>query len=129
MGVAPRRLLGWEPRHITEHVYDDAGRLVETVTHLEPEFDMEQVALLLAHMRHEKEPRGPHGLLLSEVTDPLADPANPDGWDYEVTGPRTDFAQRKLSAKKKAYYDKYPDAPKDAHLWSVRRIDPPPPPS
>jgi hypothetical protein len=39
---------GWEPAEVTEYEYDDAGRLVRSVTRREPEWDEEQRAWMLA---------------------------------------------------------------------------------
>jgi hypothetical protein len=38
LGVAPRRLDGWEPAETTEYEYGDGGRLVRSVTVREPEW-------------------------------------------------------------------------------------------
>lgn len=37
--MSEKRLLGWEPREVHEHEYDDAGRLVRTVVTREAEWD------------------------------------------------------------------------------------------
>jgi hypothetical protein len=118
-------LWGWEPRQITEHVYDESGRLVETITRREPEFDKGQVAVLLAHLRQEREPRGSHGIPLSKATGPEADPALTGRRTFVVEGPQTDFAAQALSEAQKRYYDANPKAPRQSHLWSVRPADPP----
>jgi hypothetical protein len=105
---------------VTEYRRDDTGRLVETVTHREPEFDREQVALLLAHVRAEKD-IGSHGLPISETTSPNV--GKPGHYTYEVLGPTRDAAAEKLERARKKYYEKWPDAPREADLWSVRRVD------
>lgn len=46
--MSVKRLLGWEPQQVTEHEYDDAGRLVRSVTSVEVEWDDEQRAWMLA---------------------------------------------------------------------------------
>lgn len=48
LGISVRRLEGWEPRTVTEYEYDQAGRLVRSVTTREPEWDDEQRAVMLA---------------------------------------------------------------------------------
>lgn len=37
--MSEKRFLGWEPREVHEHEYDDAGRLVRTVVTREVEWD------------------------------------------------------------------------------------------
>lgn len=44
LGISVKRLDGWEPVTVSEHEYDDAGRLLRTVTRREPEWDDEQRA-------------------------------------------------------------------------------------
>lgn len=123
MGVAPRRLQGWEPRTFTQYEYDEAGVLVSTVTTAEPEFDANQLALLLAHEEVLSD-RGPHGLPLSETTDPRADPAIRGGWRYEANkSPRFDYAAQAIAHAQDAYYKAYPDEPRGGHGWYARRVD------
>jgi hypothetical protein len=98
--------------------------VVEAVTHREAEWDAEQVALVIAHLRAKKQPRGSHGHLLSEATDPALDPSKAGGSRVEVVGPTIDYFTQALNRAQKQYYDKYPDAPRDERLWSVRRVDP-----
>lgn len=43
-----KRFLGWEPRHTTTYTYDDAGRLVRSVSVAEVEWDDEQRAWMQA---------------------------------------------------------------------------------
>lgn len=42
--MSRRRFLGWEPERVTTYFYDDAGRLVRSVTVTEPEWDDEERA-------------------------------------------------------------------------------------
>jgi len=41
-------MLGWEPETVTTYSYDTSGRLVESRTETEPEWDDEQRGLMLA---------------------------------------------------------------------------------
>lgn len=88
----------------------------------EPEFDARQVALLQAVAFMDADV-GPHGQPMSEASDSRADAARKGGWHYEANAlPRTDHAAKELASKQKAYYDKWPDADKSAHLWQVRKV-------
>jgi hypothetical protein len=77
MGVSVRRLQGWEPSERTVYVYGSDGRLSSSTTTLESEFGPTDVEWLTALLDVERE-TGPHGFLISEATDPDADPDLPD---------------------------------------------------
>jgi len=81
-----RRLGGWEPRVETVFEYDNAGRVVRSVTSAEPEWRTEDVDILLAS-RYDELSRGSHGVPMSEATDP----ANQFAY---VSTLRTDWAAR-----------------------------------
>lgn len=122
MGVAPRRLWGWEPREFTDYHYD-GGRLVGSTVTREPEFTREQVELLLAFERAEDD-RGPHGQPMSEATAQAADLDRPGGWHYRGNkAPRIDHAAKAVGVAQEAYYKRYPDAPRHGHLWYATRVD------
>lgn len=87
LGVAPRRLWGWEPA--TVHEYDGTGRLVKSVT--EPEWDKRQYEYMAALHEHEAT-IGDHGQPLDESMSPLADPFNPEGTHTYVARPIRDWA-------------------------------------
>lgn len=71
--------------------------------------------MLLASRRVEDEPRGSHGILISEATDPKLQ----DQW---VTEPTTDFAQKTLNADMEKWRAQYGDVlDVDAILWRVKR--------
>jgi hypothetical protein len=90
----------------------------------EPEFSSEDVALLLAHRALEARPRGPHGELLAESTDPRADPSKPGGWHYEANQkPRIDYAAKAVADAQDAFYEKWPKASRNGHQWYVTRVD------
>lgn len=94
---------GWEPRRFTDYVYDDEGRLVRSVTSVEPEWDDEQVALILAHLELDNDV-GPHGQPMSEATSKLGDAKNPDGrWWYQASPPMIDYAQKALDEAHETY--------------------------
>lgn len=72
--------------------------------------------MLLEARRAVKAPRGRHGLLLSETTDPKYQGA------WVVDPPVRDFAQEKLDDEMDAYRAEYPDTAKmESLLWRVRR--------
>ena len=72
---------------------------------------------------------GPHGQLMSEATSPEADPANRKGRYKYVAGPAgadglpvIDYAAEAVARAQKQFYDTYPDAPRDGHIWVVRKV-------
>lgn len=62
-----------------------------SVTVSEPRFKAGEVALLLASRRAENAPRGSHGVLMSEATDPA------NQFAIEVTPPHVDWVQSALN--------------------------------
>lgn len=109
LGVTVRELHGWTPATVTR---DAKGRVVSVATS-EPRFTRDEVALLLASRRVEQEPRGSHGHLLSQATDPKSR----GRWKAQL--PTVDFAARELNAAQDAYRKQYPDADMDSLLWAV----------
>lgn len=105
---------GWEPREVTDHVYQ-GGRLVRTVTRREPEFSHADKVALLALDAYEAD-LGPHGLPLSETTDPANQRA------YVAENPVMDWAARAISDAQRKYYKQFPDESGDGHLWGVKRV-------
>lgn len=86
-------LWGWKPTETTEHEYED-GLLVRSVTTRESEWDEEQIDLLLA-VDAFKADLGSHGHLMSEATNPGADPTEYDTpYAYVGHGPFTDWAEK-----------------------------------
>lgn len=84
---------GWEPRTVTEYEYAD-GVLVRSVEYREPEFDDAQVDLMIAYQRYVADV-GRHGHLMSEATDPKADPNEYDGgYRYVADDPVVDWAEK-----------------------------------
>ena len=115
LGVAPRRLWGWEPE--SRLVRDDDGwKLVA-----EPEFSKEQYELLAALVEYEAS-IGDHGFPLSESMSVEADPMNPEGSYGYVAKPVRDWAEQAIE-----------DAQKDpqwsgenysaARKWRVFRVE------
>lgn len=91
MGVAPQRLWGWEPSEVTVFEYDGSGRLVRSVTTVEPEWGKEQYEFMAALHEHEAS-IGEHGQPLDETMSPLGDPYNPDGTHTYEARPVRDWA-------------------------------------
>ncbi|MGB3733133.1 hypothetical protein, partial [Microbacterium sp.] len=111
MGVTIRELNGATPVTVT---FDAEGNhLTTSVT--TPRFDTHEKALLLESRRAEHEPRGRHGLKLSEATDPA------NQFAYQVPPPRQDWAQKKLNEVQAAYMKSHPGVDTDALLWRVER--------
>lgn len=86
---------------------------VLSVTVTESRFRPEDVAILLESRRMDEEPRGSHGHLLSEATDPK------NRTRFKVPPPVTDFAAAQLNSEQKKYSKAWPDADMDSLLWSV----------
>lgn len=88
-----------------------------SVTVTESRFTPFEKALLLASRRADNVPRGSHGILVSDATDPKIQ----DQW---VAEPVTDFAQKALNAEMEKWRNMYGDAvDMDAMLWRVTRRD------
>lgn len=84
-----------------------------SVSVTEPRFRPGDKALLLAARRAAMEPRGSHGLLLSDATDA----AN----EFVVDKPVRDYAQQALDAKQAEYEKLYGDSVgMQTLLWRVR---------
>lgn len=95
----------------------DGDGNVLSVAVSEPRFTPHEKALLLASRRVEDEPRGSHGILISEATDPKLQ----DQW---VTEPVTDFAQRLLNSDQERWREQYGDVlDMSAILWRLKRKD------
>lgn len=86
-----------------------------SVTTTEPRFTPEEKFLLLASRRAESVPRGSHGILLSEATDPANERA------FSVPLPVMDFAERALNSAKERYKNDYPTADMSALHWRVEK--------
>jgi hypothetical protein len=83
--VSVRRLQGWEPSERTVYEHGPDGRLLSSTTTLESEFGPTDLEWLTALLEVEAE-RGPHGYLMSEATDPAADPDRPTSHYRFVAG-------------------------------------------
>lgn len=125
MGVSPRRLSGWEPREFAVYEFNADGVRVGETRVREPEFTAHDVRLMVAHLRREAD-IGPHGQPLSEATSADANPSTHGGHRYEAnTAPRIDWAAKALAGAQETYYKANPNAPRDGHLWYVRKVDAP----
>lgn len=118
--------MGWEPAEVTTYEYDDDGRVVRAVTVREPEFSAYDRALFYERWQLDKEPRGSHGMPLSETTDPdnryaYDVPRNEKG----VPTPITDYAQEALDKAQAEYRSRFPDEHMGSKLWRVRKKDQP----
>ena len=129
MGIAPRRLWGWEPTEVTKHHHDKNGRLTGSTTTREPEFDVEQREWLSALAELEAD-TGQYGEWISEAASDDADPNNKDRkYRYEAGAadapnlPIINWAEYAVQRAQKRYYDKYPDADRTGHMWIVRKVN------
>lgn len=103
-------------------MYDAAGRVAESVTTIEPEFDAYQRALLLARLRSRKG--------LNEFGIPIAVATDPE-MEHKFKPsllPTVDHAVRAVAIAQKNYYDQYDTKEnpvnRAGHLWSVAMPDP-----
>lgn len=94
----------------------DAAGDVVSVTVTEPRFTPHEVALLIASRRADSVPRGPHGLPLSQSTDPK----NKGKFKVE---PITDFATEALHRAQKAWEKQRDVVDVDAFIWPVELAD------
>lgn len=105
-----RELNGWAPATI---FYSPDGEVV-SIAVTESRFSREDVALLLASRRLERAPRGRHGHLLSEATDPK----NQFAW--KASKPIRDFAQAAIDKAQSTYARTHKGADDiDSLLWGV----------
>jgi hypothetical protein len=93
----------------------DADGRVLSISVTESRFTPRDVAVLLASRRAERAPRGSHGMLLSETTDPA------NTYAYKAALPTTDFAAKALADAQKAYRTEFPDAQLESLLWRVEK--------
>lgn len=112
--MSPRRLSGWEPRTVTEYVYE-GDRLIRSVTTREPEFTQRDTNYFLAFEALEAE-LGSHGFPMSEATAKTNEHAF-----VAAEMPTIDFAAQSIGAAQDAYYRSWPNAPRHGHLWSTRK--------
>jgi hypothetical protein len=85
---------------------------VQTV---EPEFDEEQLAWVLAYEQYVSD-LGPHGIPMGEAT------ASENQFGYVGDDlPQVDWAMKALLDAQDRYYKKYPDGSRNGHLWAVRK--------
>lgn len=98
--------MGWEPGESTTFEYDDEGRMVRAITVREPEYSHLDRSWMLESRRRDAEPRGRHGWLMSEATDPA------NRAKFFVPPPTVDFAEVAHAKAKedaqKIYKDVYP---------------------
>lgn len=123
MGVSPRRLNGWEPTETTEFVYED-GVLVRSVTTREPEFDDEQLDLLLASVEFEAS-IGSNGFRRSDSMNPAANPNDySSGLGFSATGPFWSWDEKARLDAIDAYRAQFPkDSPPNLNgaYWVVEK--------
>jgi hypothetical protein len=113
--VSVKRLNGWEPREVTEHEYDDAGRCVRSVTTREVEWDEDERAWALALLELEADAcPGCHGRM-SETTAPEAE------GKYVSPAPTRCHMCTAISAAQSTYHDNPNVRHTSALLWSAER--------
>jgi len=101
--VSARRLQGWEPAETTTYEYDDAGRVISATTTREPEWDREQLAMMLAHIENEASIDS-LGFPIAESTSPDGDENNKQGkYLYRAEKPIVNFAARAQENAQEAY--------------------------
>jgi hypothetical protein len=110
-------LQGWEPREFHEYVYED-DRLVGAIVTREATFRPQDVDMLLAHLENVAD-KGPHGIPMSEATDPA------NQFAFEGQGPFVDYAAKAQKDKQDAYYREHDSknnpVNRNGHIFTVRR--------
>ena len=120
LGVAPRRLEGWEPLVVTRYEYD-GDRLVGSVTEREPEWSRADVEALDA-IRQARAMVGPHGYPMDVAMSPEGDRSSWESkYEWVVGPPVVDHAQAALDRTIAAYKKKYPNAEMGALRWRVEK--------
>jgi hypothetical protein len=123
MGVAPRRLNGWEPTSTTKYFYEE-GLLVRSVTTRESEFDEEQRDLLLAGAEFEAS-IGSNGFLRADTENPEADLSEyGSSLRFTAAGPFWDYAEQARLNAIDAYQAQFPkDKPPNLNgaYWVVEK--------
>lgn len=76
-----------------------------SITTREAEFNDRDRALILASYERDTAPRGSHGVLIAEATDPRNNPASAESTGRFVAKPFSDFAQDAVDKAKKARRD------------------------
>jgi hypothetical protein len=115
-------IAGWSPTQRHVRVLDERGRFVGTEIQTEPEFNAEQVDLLLALAELERD-MGPYGQPLSEAMSPGADLTgdHPTHW-YVAKGPEVNYAERAADEAREAYRAELGDRPMPKGLvWRVEK--------
>lgn len=118
VGVSPRRFWGWEPTTRTTYVRDGEGRVASSVTTVEPEWDAESRAYLLALLAYEADQCPGCKGLLSETTR-----ADMEGRYHALPAMR---CQRCTAIAIKSTVE-YKDAPHPhALFYPIENLGPPP---
>lgn len=73
--MSVKRFDGWEPVEVTEYRYDDAGRLTESVTERESEWDAAERAWMLALASYQAQVHEQCGTYLPDAIRPEDDGA------------------------------------------------------
>lgn len=109
MGIAVKRLDGWEPVTVAEHEYDDDGRLIRTVTRREPEWDEESRTWAEAWLVYKSQIHEACGHYLPDSTEAAA--------EYEVG----DATRCHACTARSIAFKRYEDSPQnDALLYMAR---------
>ena len=112
LGVSLRRFDGWEPTEVTEHEYDDAGRLVRSVSRRESEFDEEDRGWFLALALCRRLTCAGCGHWLPESTSTATE-------DYQVDAPYRCGACTMLAMRQEQHSEK--NQHMHATRWTVER--------
>jgi hypothetical protein len=123
LGIAPRRLWGWEPREVHTHELDDAGRVVRVVVEREPEWDAESYGLVVALAELERSACDGCGEPIGESTAFDANPDNRDGTHVYVAGDPYRCFACDARDKKTAEFTKAGGDLSSALRFPVNRVD------
>ncbi len=95
--------------------YGPDGDVLSVTVH-EPRFTFEDKALLLVARRRALAPRGPHGWLMSEATDPK------NVGKFRVDAPTTDLVAEAIGKAIEAWETKYGEGSAKYLLWGAEKV-------
>lgn len=113
--MSVKRLNGWEPRSETVYEYDDSGKLLRSVTTVEPEWDEDERAWAIALLELDADTCPGCGGMLTDTTAPDAE------GKYVASAPTRCHKCTAISVAQSSYHDNPNVRHTSALLWSAER--------